>query len=67
MPEALVRFRQGIGRLIRRDEDQGNIVVLDSRILTKTYGGRFLSALHTSDYQRFDRYNRDEVFAEFAF
>ncbi len=67
VPEALVRFRQGIGRLIRRDEDKGNIVVLDSRILTKTYGGRFLNALHTPDYQRFDRYNRDEVFTNFAF
>jgi ATP-dependent DNA helicase DinG len=63
VPEALVKFRQGIGRLIRRHEDRGNIVVLDSRILTKPYGARFLQALPIADYKRFDRENRDSVFA----
>lgn len=64
VPEALVRFRQGIGRLIRRHEDRGNIVILDSRIVTKPYGGRFIEALPTQHYHRFDRYNRDLVFSE---
>lgn len=63
VPEALVKFRQGIGRLIRRHADTGNIVILDSRILTKTYGQRFLDALPTADFQRFNRNNRGQVFA----
>jgi ATP-dependent DNA helicase DinG len=61
VPEALVKFRQGIGRLIRRHEDSGNIVVLDSRILTKTYGQRFLNALPVKNFQRFNRDNRGQV------
>jgi ATP-dependent DNA helicase DinG len=63
IPDALVKFRQGIGRLIRRHEDQGNIVVLDSRILNKPYGARFLEALPVQRYERFNRENRDSVFA----
>ena len=63
VPEALVKFRQGIGRLIRRHEDTGRIVILDSRVLHKNYGPRFLEALPVADYQRFDRDNRMEVFA----
>ncbi len=63
VPEALVKFRQGIGRLIRRHEDSGNIVVLDSRILTKPYGAHFLEALPVKHYERFNRENRDSVFA----
>jgi ATP-dependent DNA helicase DinG len=63
VPEALVKFRQGIGRLIRRHADTGNIVILDSRILTKPYGQRFLDALPTTDFQRFNRNNRGQVLA----
>lgn len=63
VPDALVKFRQGIGRLIRRHEDSGRIVILDSRILRKTYGPRFLDALPIKDYRRFDRENRALVFA----
>ncbi len=63
IPEALVKFRQGIGRLIRRHEDKGNIVILDSRILTKPYGARFLEALPAHNFERFNRENRDSVFA----
>jgi ATP-dependent DNA helicase DinG len=61
VPEALVKFRQGIGRLIRRHEDTGNIVILDSRILTKTYGQRFLDALPVQDFKRFNRESRGEI------
>lgn len=61
VPEALVKFRQGIGRLIRRHEDKGRIVILDSRILTKSYGTRFIEALPVKDYRRFNRENRAEV------
>jgi ATP-dependent DNA helicase DinG len=44
LPEAILKFRQGIGRLIRTKTDQGIIVVLDNRILTKRYGQAFLDA-----------------------
>ena len=45
IPEAVLRFRQGFGRLIRRKTDEGIVVVLDKRILTKRYGDLFLNAL----------------------
>jgi ATP-dependent DNA helicase DinG len=45
LPEAILKFRQGVGRLIRTKTDQGIIVVLDNRILAKTYGQAFLAAL----------------------
>jgi ATP-dependent DNA helicase DinG len=45
LPEAILRFRQGFGRLIRRGSDRGIVVVLDPRIVTKSYGRQFLDAL----------------------
>jgi ATP-dependent DNA helicase DinG len=45
LPEAVLRFKQGFGRLIRTKEDEGMVVVLDSRILKKAYGRIFLRAL----------------------
>jgi DNA polymerase-3 subunit epsilon/ATP-dependent DNA helicase DinG len=45
IPEAVLRFRQGFGRLIRRTSDEGVVVVLDKRVLTKRYGQSFLEAL----------------------
>ena len=45
LPEAILKFRQGVGRLIRTKTDTGIIVVLDNRILTKQYGQAFLEAL----------------------
>jgi ATP-dependent DNA helicase DinG len=45
LPEAILKFRQGVGRLIRTKTDSGIIVVLDNRILTKRYGQSFLDAL----------------------
>jgi ATP-dependent DNA helicase DinG len=45
LPEAILKLRQGIGRLIRTKSDRGIIVILDSRILTKPYGRAFLQAL----------------------
>lgn len=44
LPEAILKFRQGIGRLIRTKTDQGIVVVLDNRVLTKRYGRSFLDA-----------------------
>ncbi|MEO6872290.1 MAG: helicase C-terminal domain-containing protein [Chthoniobacterales bacterium] len=45
LPEAILKFRQGVGRLIRTKSDHGIVVVLDNRIVTKTYGRAFLKAL----------------------
>lgn len=45
IPESVLRFRQGFGRLIRRNTDEGIVVVLDKRVLTKRYGELFLNAL----------------------
>lgn len=45
VPRAILRFKQGIGRLIRSSDDTGRIVVLDPRIVTKPYGKAFQRAL----------------------
>ncbi|MFA4947179.1 MAG: ATP-dependent DNA helicase [Candidatus Krumholzibacteriia bacterium] len=45
LPEAILRMRQGSGRLIRRMNDRGVIVILDSRLGTRPYGGTILSSL----------------------
>ena len=45
LPRAIIRFKQGFGRLIRSSTDRGRVVVLDRRIVTAAYGRRFLSAL----------------------
>ena len=45
LPEAILRFRQGFGRLIRSQSDHGIVAVLDRRILTKRYGRMFLNSL----------------------
>lgn len=45
LPEAILKFRQGVGRLIRTRDDRGIVVVLDNRILAKRYGKAFLDAL----------------------
>lgn len=45
IPEAVLRFRQGFGRLNRRQNDQGVVIILDKRVLTKRYGQLFVDAL----------------------
>lgn len=45
VPEAILKMRQGVGRLIRTAKDRGWVHILDNRILTKRYGKNFLSAL----------------------
>jgi DNA polymerase-3 subunit epsilon/ATP-dependent DNA helicase DinG len=45
IPETILRFRQGFGRLIRTKTDRGVVVVLDKRVLTKSYGPMFLDSL----------------------
>jgi ATP-dependent DNA helicase DinG len=45
VPEAILKLRQGVGRLIRTGKDRGYVHILDNRILTKRYGKNFLQAL----------------------
>ena len=45
VPQAVIKFKQGVGRLIRSKTDSGNIVILDNRIIKKMYGKKFLTAL----------------------
>ena len=45
VPEAILKLRQGVGRLIRTATDKGICAILDNRILTKPYGRAFLSSL----------------------
>ena len=45
LPEAILRFKQGFGRLIRRQSDRGIVAVLDPRLLSRGYGKRFAAAL----------------------
>jgi DNA polymerase-3 subunit epsilon/ATP-dependent DNA helicase DinG len=45
VPQAVLKFRQGFGRLIRSSSDRGVVVVLDRRVKTKTYGRMFLQSL----------------------
>ena len=45
VPEAVIKLKQGFGRLIRTRTDRGIVVILDPRVLTKPYGRTFLSSL----------------------
>ena len=45
VPEAILKLRQGVGRLIRSKRDEGMVVILDNRVVTKRYGKTFLAAL----------------------
>ena len=45
IPEAIIRFRQGFGRLIRRIDDRGVVVIFDRRIISKQYGRLFVESL----------------------
>ncbi len=64
IPEALTKFRQGIGRLIRCQNDRGHLIILDSRLLRKPYGKHFLQALPHQNCHRFDKNNRQAVFQQ---
>jgi len=45
LPQAIIRFRQGFGRLIRNEKGKGSIFVLDSRIVNQQYGKQFLNSV----------------------
>ena len=45
VPEAVIKFRQGFGRLIRSRSDYGAVIILDNRLVTKMYGRMFLDSI----------------------
>ncbi len=59
VPEAIIRLRQGVGRLIRSTSDRGVVAILDGRVQTQAYGRRFMSAIPAAPHLR----SHDEVAA----
>ena len=57
LPEAIMKFRQGFGRLIRSHQDRGKVVVLDPRARTKVYGRRFLQSVPTRPQEQWDEWS----------
>ncbi len=55
VPEAVLKFRQGFGRLIRSRTDRGVVVILDPRVTRKPYGRRFINALPACPTERSER------------
>ncbi len=66
LPDALIKFRQGIGRLIRTASDRGIVTILDSRVLAKSYGRLFLECLPQPEFTGLTRETRNEKFHPFA-
>jgi len=54
LPQAIIKFRQGFGRLIRSHDDRGAVLILDRRIVTKNYGRKFLKSLPETELERGD-------------
>ena len=52
VPQAILRLKQGFGRLIRSKQDMGGVVILDERILTAAYGSSFLESLPPARFTR---------------
>ncbi len=65
LPDALIKFRQGVGRLIRTASDKGCITILDSRVLAKAYGRLFLASLPQPEFTRLTVDNRERTFIPF--
>jgi ATP-dependent DNA helicase DinG len=63
VPQAVLKFKQGVGRLIRSREDRGGVLILDSRVLAKNYGRFFLRSLPDA---RLVKGKGKEVFAGMA-
>ncbi len=59
LPEAIIRFKQGFGRLIRSRSDTGMVVALDHRLLTRPYGRQFIAALPDIEVVR-DEFSRQQ-------
>lgn len=66
LPDALIKFRQGAGRLIRTAKDRGVITILDSRIVQKPYGRHFIGSLPKPDHTRITQHTRLERFQPYV-
>ncbi|MFZ9683703.1 MAG: ATP-dependent DNA helicase, partial [Cephaloticoccus sp.] len=66
LPDALIKFRQAIGRLIRTTSDRGLITVLDARVLAKAYGRLFLECFPQSQFTRLTMSDRENKFLPFT-
>lgn len=66
LPDALMKFRQGVGRLIRTATDRGLVTILDSRVLAKTYGRLFIESLPNPEFEPLNRETRTQKFRPFA-
>ena len=66
LPDALIKFRQGVGRLIRTASDRGLITILDARVLAKSYGRLFAESLPNPEFTVISRENRERAFRPFA-
>ena len=62
VPEAVLKFKQGFGRLIRSKKDRGIVAILDSRIISKPYGRRFLDSIPECKIV----YTLEELFEEYS-
>ena len=60
LPQAIIRFRQGFGRLIRNEKGKGSVFVLDSRIVNQQYGNYFINSIPECSIKRVDT---SEVFS----
>lgn len=52
LPQAVIKFKQGFGRLIRDQQDRGVVVVLDARLIEKRYGSKFFNSLPLAEHFR---------------
>jgi ATP-dependent DNA helicase DinG len=71
LPEAAIALKQGFGRLIRRSDDRGIVAILDSRVVTRSYGRAFFETLpaalpRTSTIEQVKRWWKGDVAAESA-
>jgi ATP-dependent DNA helicase DinG len=65
VPHAVIRFKQGFGRLIRHKADRGAVLILDRRVATKRYGATFLHSLPTTVVHRLPRAEMFEALRRF--
>jgi len=61
LPEAVIKLRQGFGRLIRTRDDRGIVVLLDPRIRSKPYGRWFIESLPECEFREESVYGEDEA------
>ncbi|HEX3012424.1 MAG TPA: helicase C-terminal domain-containing protein, partial [Syntrophomonadaceae bacterium] len=57
LPDAAVRFKQGVGRLIRSEQDRGAVIVLDTRLTGKRYGKIFLNSIPIKNVMSLNRHD----------